>query len=75
MHVYLVQHGASKSEAEDPQRNLTDEGRGVIERMTEHLAGAGIPIDRIEHSGKLRARRTPKSSPQSYRTGLRPGAK
>lgn len=58
MHVYLVQHGASKSEAEDPQRSLTDEGRGIVERTAEHLAGVGIPIDRIEHSDKLRARQT-----------------
>ena len=58
MQVYLVQHGASKSEAEDPQRNLTDEGRRVVERMTEYLAGTGISIDRIEHSDKLRARQT-----------------
>ena len=58
MQVYLVQHGASKSEAEDPQRGLTDEGQGVVERTAEHLAGVGIPIDRIEHSDKLRARQT-----------------
>jgi phosphohistidine phosphatase len=58
MQVYLVQHGASKSEAEDPQRDLTDKGRGVVEEMAEHLAGAGISVDRIEHSDKLRARQT-----------------
>ena len=26
MQLYLVQHGAAKSEAEDPQRSLTTEG-------------------------------------------------
>lgn len=58
MQVYLIQHGTSKSEAEDPQRSLTDEGRGVVEQMAEHLAGAGISVDRIEHSDKLRSRQT-----------------
>lgn|SRR5262245_16987133 len=58
MQVYLVQHGTSKSEVEDPQRSLTDEGRAVVEQMAEHLAGAGISVDRIEHSDKLRARQT-----------------
>ena len=28
MRVYLVQHGESKSEEEDPQRRLTDKGIG-----------------------------------------------
>ena len=58
MQVYLVQHGASKSEAQDPQRNLTEEGRRVVEQMAEHLAGTGLSIDHIEHSDKLRARQT-----------------
>ena len=58
MQVYLVQHGASKSETEDPQRNLTDEGRRVVEQMADHLAGTRISIDRIEHSDRLRARQT-----------------
>jgi phosphohistidine phosphatase len=53
-----MQHGASKSEQEDPQRNLTDEGRRVVERVAEYLASTGICIDRIEHSEKLRARQT-----------------
>jgi hypothetical protein len=29
MQLYLVQHGAAKSEAEDPERGLTEEGSGV----------------------------------------------
>jgi phosphohistidine phosphatase len=58
MRIYLVQHGASKSEAEDPQRSLADEGRRVVEQMADHLAEVGISVDRIEHSEKLRARQT-----------------
>ena len=58
MHLYLVQHGASKSEAEDPQRSLTDEGRRTVEHMAECLASLGVALDRIEHSEKLRARQT-----------------
>jgi phosphohistidine phosphatase len=58
MHIYLVQHGASKSEAEDPERRLTDEGNRIVERMADHLAGAGISVDRIEHSDRLRAHQT-----------------
>jgi phosphohistidine phosphatase len=58
MAIYLVQHGAAKAEAEDPQRSLTDEGRRTVERIGEYLAMCGVVLDRIEHSGKLRAQQT-----------------
>jgi phosphohistidine phosphatase len=58
MHVYLVQHGAAKNAAEDPNRGLSDAGRQDVERMAEFLAPLRLGLDRIEHSGKLRARQT-----------------
>ncbi len=58
MDLYLVQHGAAKTEAEDPHRGLTDEGRRTVERLGEHLAVLGLALDRIEHSDKLRAQQT-----------------
>ena len=58
MAIYLVQHGAAKTEAEDPQRGLTDEGRRTVERVGDHLAKCGGALDRIEHSDKTRARQT-----------------
>ncbi len=58
MAIYLVQHGAAKTEAEDPQRSLTNEGRRTIERIGEHLTKCGVTLDRIEHSDKLRARQS-----------------
>jgi phosphohistidine phosphatase len=58
MHLYLVQHGEAKLETEDPQRGLTDDGRSTVERMAEFLSHIRLPLDRIEHSDKLRARQT-----------------
>jgi len=58
MAIYLVQHGAAKAEAEDPQRSLTDGGKQTVERIGEHLVKCGVTLDRIEHSDKLRARQT-----------------
>ena len=58
MRLYLVQHGAAKSEAEDPQRGLTEEGQRTVERMADFPAALRLPLDRIEHSEKLRARQT-----------------
>jgi phosphohistidine phosphatase len=57
-HLYLVQHGAAKTEAEDPKRGLTDEGRHDVERMAEFLSTVTPSLDRIEHSGKVRAKET-----------------
>ncbi|MCS6951449.1 MAG: phosphohistidine phosphatase SixA [Bryobacterales bacterium] len=70
MELYLVQHGPAKSEAEDPQRPLTEEGRRVVERMAAHLARLGLHLERIEHSGKLRALQTA----EILATALRPVA-
>jgi len=56
--LYLVQHGKAKSEQEDPQRGLTDEGRQEVDRVASLLASAGVVLDRIEHSGKVRAKQT-----------------
>lgn len=58
MQLYLVQHGASKSEAEDPQRGLTADGRRVVEAVARHLTNMDVSVVRIEHSDKLRARQT-----------------
>src|SRR5437879_4094570 len=58
MRLYLVQHGAAKTEAEDPQRGITEEGRRAVERTADFLAALRLPLDRIEHSEKLRARQT-----------------
>ena len=51
MQLYLVQHGASKSEEEDPQRGLTADGRRVVEAVARHLTNMDVSAVRIEHSG------------------------
>lgn len=56
--VYLVRHGEAKSKDEDPERPLTEHGRGAVERMAIWSAAAGFQVDRMLHSGKLRAEQT-----------------
>ncbi|GBC85065.1 Phosphohistidine phosphatase SixA [bacterium HR11] len=56
--VYLVRHGEATSEAEDPRRPLTAEGRQEVTRIAEHLGRLRLPVQRIVHSGKLRAQQT-----------------
>ena len=58
MELYLVRHGTAKAESEDPRRGLTEEGKQTVERMADFLASLRIPLHRIDHSEKPRARQT-----------------
>jgi phosphohistidine phosphatase len=58
MEIYLVQHGEAKSEAEDPQRPLTDKGREEVTAVAGYVSSLGIKVSRIFHSGRLRAKQT-----------------
>jgi len=58
MDVYLIQHAQSKAKEEDPNRPLADEGRRAIERVAVHYAKLNVVLDRMYHSGKLRAEET-----------------
>jgi phosphohistidine phosphatase len=58
MRVYLVQHGQSKSEQEDPQRRLTDKGIGEVKKVADFLRSLELKLDAVWHSGKARAQQT-----------------
>jgi len=58
MPLYLVQHAAALPKDQDPERPLAPEGRQAAEKVGAFLAARDIRPQRIEHSGKLRARQT-----------------
>jgi phosphohistidine phosphatase len=58
MRVYLVQHGESKSEEEDPQRRLTDKGIGEVQKFANFLRTLKLALDAVWHSGKARTQQT-----------------
>jgi len=59
MYLYLVQHGEAVSKEDDPERPLSQVGRTEVRKVASHLAAAvGISIQRVYHSGKLRAEQT-----------------
>ena len=58
MELYLVQHGESKSKAEDPQRPLTERGREEVQRVAAFAAKAGLKVSQVRHSGKRRTEET-----------------
>lgn len=50
-----MQHGAAVEEEVDPQRPLTEVGENQVRRVAAFAAVHGIALDRVVHSGKLRA--------------------
>ncbi len=55
MDVYLMQHGEAMPAELDPSRSLSEVGQRSVEVVSRHAAACGVRIDRIVHSGKLRA--------------------
>jgi phosphohistidine phosphatase len=59
MRLYLVQHGQAKSETEDPERPLTDQGVDDVVRVARHAVETlELRPAWVLHSGKTRARQT-----------------
>jgi phosphohistidine phosphatase len=58
MRLYLVQHGEACSKEVDPERPLTVKGENDVDNMAGFLGAAGVKVDCVIHSGKLRAQQT-----------------
>jgi phosphohistidine phosphatase len=58
MLIYLVRHGKAESGGDDAARRLTDAGRKTVKQVARRLREAGVRVDRIEHSGLIRAQET-----------------
>ncbi|MBF8270705.1 MAG: phosphohistidine phosphatase SixA [Gammaproteobacteria bacterium] len=58
MNLYLVQHGQAVTKEVDPGRPLSPQGEQEIKRMAVFLEKSGVSVDRILHSGKMRAHQT-----------------
>ena len=77
----VMRHGEANPPGADPERGLTDDGRADAARTAERIAGGGVRVDRIVHSGKKRAaetaeilhRRIGSSGEPEVLAGLHPG--
>jgi len=56
--VYLVQHGIAVDKELDEQRPLSDAGSAEVQKVAQQLKNSAIVINKIVHSGKLRAAQT-----------------
>jgi phosphohistidine phosphatase len=79
MKLYLVQHAKALEKEVDAQRPLSGEGRKDIEKVAAFLKGRKLSVERIWHSGKLRALQTAealagavKAEEVKEREGLKP---
>ncbi len=55
MKLYLVQHGEALAKDVDPDRPLSPQGGKDVQKIAHFLRRAGISVDNILHSGKMRA--------------------
>lgn len=58
MKLYLVQHGEALSKDVDPGRPLSPQGADEVDRIAEFLRKTGLTVDKVYHSGKMRAHQT-----------------
>ena len=58
MSIYLVQHGLSNPKETDPDQKLSEHGIADVTRIAGVAKGYSVPVTKIYHSGKDRARMT-----------------
>lgn len=58
MKLYLVQHGISVPEEQDPQKPLSEEGRSQTGKTARFLKEKNIKVENIWHSTKARSVQT-----------------
>lgn len=58
MRLVLARHGEALDAASDRLRPLSAKGREDVERIARAVAGEGVRVRRVAHSGRLRAEQT-----------------
>ena len=58
MAFYIVQHGLSLPKEQDPEKGLAPQGIEDVKRIAEVARNYRVPVERILHSQKKRARQT-----------------
>ncbi len=58
MMLYLIQHGISVPEEQDPKKPLSEEGKTETRETARFLKERGVKVDSIWHSAKTRSVQT-----------------
>ena len=72
MKLYLVQHGEAVAKEDDPDRPLSEKGITDVKRIARALAQANVAVERVIHSGKLRAQQTAEILASEIAPGVQP---
>ena len=72
MKVYLAQHAKAVDKNVNPERPISDEGRSETQAIADSLKKSGISIERIIHSGKLRAVQTAEIFAKAFQAKVLP---
>ncbi len=67
MPIYLVQHARSLPKELDPNKGISEEGQADTERIAGVAKGYHVKVNKIQHSGKKRARQTAEIFAQQLR--------
>jgi len=70
--LYLVQHGEATTKDHNPDRPLTERGEVAISNLGQFMEQAGVPVESVLESGKLRARQTAEILSEYLTPGLAP---
>jgi phosphohistidine phosphatase len=68
MALYLVQHGKNTPKDQDPEQHLSAQGREEVQRIAKAADAVNLPLQRIQHSPKTRAKETA----EIFASSLRP---
>ncbi|MBT3225840.1 MAG: phosphohistidine phosphatase SixA [Deltaproteobacteria bacterium] len=58
MSIFLVQHALALPREMDPAKGISEEGQTDTERIASVAKGYHVRVNKIQHSGKKRARQT-----------------
>jgi len=72
MKLYLVQHGEACAKDVDSERPLTAQGSADIDRLATFMKQVGVQVERVIHSGKLRAQQTAEQLAIEIAPGVEP---
>jgi phosphohistidine phosphatase len=75
MQLYLVHHGEARPAEVDPERPLSVAGEADVRRIAAFLAGSGVRVARVLHSGKRRAEQTAGGLAAALAPGIAPASR
>ena len=58
LNLYILQHGEAEPKEVDPERPLSEQGMRDIRVLAMHMQNMGVQLEKIFHSGKLRAQQS-----------------